>query len=237
MCTLRVHRRACLRVHQGLDPGPRSAVSSPGSGCVDVRVRVWVCASVLVSGPAFVSVSVCLSVSVCVGGGVRSVAASVRACVGCLCMYVCRGWVSRATPQTAVCKHSAPRASPTRGGAVSGQEGGLGEAAEGGVREEGASPRSKTTTQGSAPLHWAVCLAGGADRSRYFGQKRGSRYLGRRIQGKPTAFLFFPNLGRGSIPSPSAPVCNSNPLGFVMVETEEGSRGRKGGGAGVRGLG
>jgi hypothetical protein len=67
--------------------------SLPGSGCVDVRlclgvrvcVGVWFCVSV--------SVSVCMSVSVCVGGGVRFVAVSVRACVGCLCVYVCRMFV------------------------------------------------------------------------------------------------------------------------------------------------
>ena len=57
-----------------------------------LSVCVWVCASVLVSGCVSVSVSVCMSVSVCVGGGVRFVAVSVRACVGCLCMYVWRGW-------------------------------------------------------------------------------------------------------------------------------------------------
>lgn len=103
----------CLCVQQG--SGSRGVAvyfEQPGSGCVDVRVclgvrvyvGVWCCVSV--------SESVCMSVSVCVGGGVRFVAVSVRACVGCLCMYVCRGWVARTIPQTAVCKHFCSPARP-----------------------------------------------------------------------------------------------------------------------------
>lgn len=84
----------------------------PGSGCVDVRVCLGVRVYVGVWGCVSVSESVCMSVSVCVGGGVRFVAVSVRACVGCFCMYVCRGWVARTIPKTAVCKHFCSPARP-----------------------------------------------------------------------------------------------------------------------------
>lgn len=64
VCTLLVHCRVCLRVH----PGFGSIISSPGSGCVDARVCVWVCASVLVSGSAFLCQYLCVCLCQCVLG-------------------------------------------------------------------------------------------------------------------------------------------------------------------------
>lgn len=102
----------------------------PLSVCVCLGVRV--CVGVSVSG------SVCMSVSVCVGGGVRSVAVSVRACVGGLCMCL-EGLDSQCKPPNCCMQTPlpTPRPPPPAAQLRVGREGGLGEAAEGGVGKEG----------------------------------------------------------------------------------------------------
>lgn len=124
--------------------------------CLGVRVcvGVWFCVSV--------SVSVCMSVSVCVGGGVRFVAVSVRACVGCLCMYVWRGWVASAIPPTAVCKHFCSPARPhhPRQSSEWAGKGAWVRLLRGAwARKWGASSWSKTTTLGGEGPGMATSLA------------------------------------------------------------------------------
>lgn len=115
-----------------------------------------------------------MSVSVCVGGGVRAVAASVRACVGCLCIYICRGWVARATPQTAVCKHfCSPRVLGRRSCECAGK-GAWVRLLRGACAEKGLRLGAKQQHR-AMPPSWAVCLGGGCR----LGEEEGADSLGK----------------------------------------------------------
>lgn len=130
--------------------------SSPGCGCVDVRVCLGVRVSVGVWFCVPVSVSVCMSVSVCAGGGVRQ---SGRVSGVCVCMS---GGLGGQFNLPNCCMKTfllPPPISPPAAEFRVPREGGLDEAVEGGVGKGEASPWSKTTTQGGGGPGMAISLA------------------------------------------------------------------------------